>query len=366
MAHDDNHDQPDKEETNDSPASVVFMEMMRRVADATGVGSDEAPSTKKEDAPVELNPPQKFTTPEERRQAAALEAQRLKRVQRRQERRRRNTVGTVSGLIRTMFVVAVSGLLIATILSMWTDPAALDARVRAELAGAAAINAAPTAIPIDSPTPAITPNYVRRIGIISGHYGVPPESYGSTFDPGAVCPDGLTENQVNFEIAQRVVVALREQNYRVDLLEEHDPNLDDYRGDALVSIHSNDCRDYGEIVSGFLVAKHEARPDGGPDQRLVNCLAQHYGTVTGLDQRFGLTRDMTDYHIFSKINARTPGAIMELGFMFNDREILTTEQDKIAQGVVDGIVCFLQDGGGVVPITPEPEVTAAASVNADG
>src|SRR5690606_34394711 len=77
----------------------------------------------------------------------------------------------------------------------------------------------------------VTPNWARRIGIVSGHRG--PEN-----DPGAVCDDGLTEREINFAVAQLVVRSLREQGYSVDLLDEFDPRLTTYQAAALVSIHS--------------------------------------------------------------------------------------------------------------------------------
>ena len=52
---------------------------------------------------------------------------------------------------------------------------------------------------------------------------------------------------------------------------------------------------------------------------------------------------MTHYHVFNTIAPQTPGAIIETGFMLDDREILTEGRDLIAQGIVDGIRCFLRE-----------------------
>ena len=86
-----------------------------------------------------------------------------------------------------------------------------------------------------------------EIGIVSGHRG--PEN-----DPGAVCPDGLTEASVNLSVATLVVRNLRGLGYTVDLLDEFDPRLQNYQAAALVSIHANTCQDFGERclrLSGF-------------------------------------------------------------------------------------------------------------------
>lgn len=68
------------------------------------------------------------------------------------------------------------------------------------------------------------------------------------------------------------------------------------------------------VQAAFLVAFSEARPRDGLDSRLVECIALGYGAKTGLQRRFGLTRDMIDYHIFQKIDLRTPGAIFRTRF----------------------------------------------------
>ena len=50
---------------------------------------------------------------------------------------------------------------------------------------------------------------------------------------------------------------------------------------------------------------------------------------------------MLDYHTFDEVAIDTPTAIIEIGFMRNDRAFLTEQQDLIAQGIVNGIRCFL-------------------------
>ena len=51
---------------------------------------------------------------------------------------------------------------------------------------------------------------------------------------------------------------------------------------------------------------------------------------------------MTDYHAFKEIDGQTPGAIIELGFMGADRELLTEESAQVAKAIVNGILCFLE------------------------
>lgn len=249
----------------------------------------------------------------------------------------------LGGIVRSFLVVIIAAGLVATIFTWWTPSQFLAEDVKAELSVALATSQAtplPTVLP--------TPNWLRRVGIVSGHRG--PEIPA---DPGAVCPDGLTEAEINFAVAQKVVLGLRQRGYSVDLLDEFDTRLDGYQAAALVSIHSNTCQDFGEVVSGYLVAAASARVSArGNDQILVDCISRFYNQYTGLQRRDGLTVDMTDYHTFREIHQLTPAAIIELGFLLGDRELLTQQQDALAEGITQGILCFLEPGS--IPISASP------------
>lgn len=169
----------------------------------------------------------------------------------------------------------------------------------------------------------------RHIGIVAGHSGN---------DSGAVCPDGLTEAQVNQAVAEAVARVLRKRGETVDLLQEFDRRLRGYRADAFVSIHADSC----EVdLSGYKVASLEGGSDAS--QRLADCLWERYGAVTSLPQHPAtITYDMSRYHAFREISSETPAAIIEIGFLKGDREILEKEPGRAAEGIVAGIDCFLQ------------------------
>ena len=198
----------------------------------------------------------------------------------------------------------------------------------------------PTATPSPSP-PHYGPTSTRvrptvavpeRIGIVSGHRG---------YDSGAVCPDGLTEAEINFAVAQRVVALLERMGYTVDLLDEYDDRLEGYHADALVSIHADSCDVPG--ASGFKVARvvYSAVPE--VEDRLVECLQEEYAAATGMFYHANsITFDMREYHAFNEIAPKTPGVIIEIGFMGDDRYLLLFQQERIATGIVEGIVCFLE------------------------
>ena len=200
----------------------------------------------------------------------------------------------------------------------------------------------PTRIPpVASPLPSAEPTPAApepRVGIVAGHW---------KSDTGAVCPDGLQEVDVNYNIAQRVVSVLQSLGYETDLLEEFDPRLEGYWALALLSIHSDSCEHIPDAVppaSGFKVARVVDSMVPEEEDRLVACLSKCYAARTGMYYHANsVTHDMTRYHTFYEIDARTPAAIIETGFMRNDRQILTEQADMVAQGIADGLVCFLED-----------------------
>jgi N-acetylmuramoyl-L-alanine amidase len=178
-----------------------------------------------------------------------------------------------------------------------------------------------------------------RIGIVAGHWG--------SNDTGAVCPDGLTEVEINLDVADRVVYILQALGYQADLLAEFDPRLEGYQADALVSIHADSCEAFPNAdppASGFKVASVENSYVPEIEDQLVACIAQCYAARTGMYfHANSITYDMTRYHTFYEIDDQTPGAIIETGFMYNDRTMLTQRPDLVAQGIVDGIICFIED-----------------------
>jgi len=181
--------------------------------------------------------------------------------------------------------------------------------------------------PTSTPTP-----HVFRVGVVAGHW---------QSDSGAVCDDGLQEVTINLDVASRVVAILQYEGYEAELLAEFSDKLEGYQADAFVSIHTDSCA-YPE-ASGFKVARVAGSAIPEEEDRLVDCLIREYGRATGLPfHRNSVTYDMTLYHAFREIDPQTPAAIIELGFMAADRELLTEHAYEVAQGVARGIACFLE------------------------
>ncbi len=261
---------------------------------------------------------------------------------------RRGTASVWVSILRNTLIVGAAAILVSTIFSLWTRPNFFSDEFRA---GLNEVQATQRVIAIQ-PSPLPTDIHQIRIGIVAGHSGRPQDPAFES-DPGAVCPDGLTELSINEAVARRVVTMLSQERYMVDLLTEFDPRLANYQADALVSIHTNDCQDYGEGGTGFNAAASARQTTGGRDEKLLACLISQYAATTGLPRHYGLTYDMTLYHTFAEVAIDTPVAIIELGFMRNDRAFLTEQQDVIAQGIVNGIRCFLlPDGAGTPPAGP--------------
>jgi len=200
---------------------------------------------------------------------------------------------------------------------------------------------APTeASALPGPTvPVVTPlPDVPHVGIVAGHW---------EYDSGAICTDvQLTEVEINLTVARLVVEKLQARGYQVDLLREFDPLIVGYQADVLLSIHADSCVDFPDATppaSGFKVASVPDSAVPEAEARLVACLIQEYGARTQLFFHEGsITEDMQRYHSFYDVAPETPAAIIEIGFMKLDRQLLTEQPDLVAQGIIDGLVCFIE------------------------
>ncbi|MGB8214716.1 MAG: N-acetylmuramoyl-L-alanine amidase [Anaerolineales bacterium] len=240
-----------------------------------------------------------------------------------------------SGVLQTTIAVAI---LLATLFTAFSPTMFAAGNFSAKLSQLLARppEVASTAVP--------TPGQSIRIGIVSGHWG---------HDSGAVCDNGTTEQQVNLVIANLVQQKLIALGYQVDLLQEFDPRLEGYKATALLSIHNDSCEYINDEATGFKVASALASTNPGMSDRLVACIRDRYGRTTGLPFHNSITRDMTQYHAFSEIDPSTTAAIIEAGFLYEDYAILTSHPDVVADGIVAGIVCFVNNESVIVP-TPTP------------
>jgi N-acetylmuramoyl-L-alanine amidase len=263
---------------------------------------------------------------------------------------RASLFSVIGEALRHIAIVAAVGVAMATVFTAWTPNSLLPKNVEDEIAAVIAtsqVGSTPTALPVAVDTQAPP---LPKIGIVAGHSG--PQN-----DPGTVCPNGVTEAMVNKDIATRVKAGLEANGFRVDLLAEFDPRLQGYQALAVVSIHNDSCQYINDQATGFKVAG--AVDTGAPDEstKLVACLTDRYAKATGLPfHANSVTPDMTSYHTFYEVNSGTPIAIIETGFLNLDYKLLTEQPQRVAQGVIDGIICYVR-GEPVSAPTSVPTVT---------
>ncbi len=224
--------------------------------------------------------------------------------------------------------------IVATLFTLWTPGSLVESSLETKMAQA--LESASGEEEIVEITPDATQQaQSNRIGIVAGHYG---------YDSGSVCDNGVNEVELNLEIASIVQKKLTDSGYTVDLLEEFDERLVGYRAAVLVSIHLDSCGYINDQATGFKVAEALSAQDVAGTQRLTTCLSQRYAEITGLPYHAGsVTDDMTYYHAFSEIDPSTTAAIIEVGFMNLDYQFITEETDKVAEGIVAGILCYMNE-----------------------
>jgi N-acetylmuramoyl-L-alanine amidase len=143
------------------------------------------------------------------------------------------------------------------------------------------------------------------------------------------------------------------RGYQVDLLNEFDTRLNGYRAVALVSIHNDSCEYINEAATGFKVAASLETRDVNRAQRLTACMVDRYQNLTGLFlHASSITQYMTEYHAFSEIDTNTITAIIETGFLNLYRDILTEQTNLVAEGVTQGILCFINNESVLPTVAP--------------
>ncbi len=244
-----------------------------------------------------------------------------------------------TNLFQQLMIVLGLGLVIATVFTSLTAQGVINIALAGKLSSSTLFST-PAG---DFPTP--TPRPRPFLGIVAGHWG---------HDPGAVCPDGLQEVQVNLIVANLVRDKLVKEGFDVDLLEEFDSRLQNYRALALVSIHADSCEYINDQATGYKVAAALSSPNPEKAGRLTACIRERYAVSTGMSYHSGsITADMTSYHAFDEINPDTPAAIIEIGFLNLDRQLLTQYPEAVADGIAQGILCYIRNEDASKSVTPE-------------
>jgi N-acetylmuramoyl-L-alanine amidase len=198
------------------------------------------------------------------------------------------------------------------------------------------------------PIPKNVPTGPRRVAIQAGHWKsdeAPDELRRLIPQTGAEW-EGITEVEINLDVAQRISVILNSKGIAVDILPTTIPV--GYVADAFVALHA-DSDGIGEN-SGFKMA-HGARR-GPYEDSLLNAIKDSFGAATGLNyDPTHISRNMTGYYPFSwsrfqhAVAAHTPAVILEMGYVSNDvdRELMLDKPDLLATAVADGVMKFLNE-----------------------
>jgi N-acetylmuramoyl-L-alanine amidase len=244
--------------------------------------------------------------------------------------------------IGRLFVQVISsvigvGVVTATLFSLWMPGSLMPGNLQNRLAQAA--NSSQADVLTATPEAAVLPSGfpAKKIGIVVGHRGS---------DSGAVCSNGLTELEVNSNVATFAQMKLIDMGYEVELLDEFDSRLKDYQAGLLFSIHADSCDYINDSATGFKVAAALSETKSENSNRLVQCVADRYANITGLRYHYqSVTNDMTRYHAFSEIDPNTTAGIIEIGFLNLDQELLTSNPELLADGLVAGIKCYMNNEG---------------------
>ncbi|HOJ00571.1 MAG TPA: N-acetylmuramoyl-L-alanine amidase [Anaerolineaceae bacterium] len=171
------------------------------------------------------------------------------------------------------------------------------------------------------------------IGILVGHWKV---------DSGHVCDNGVVEANITEAISNQVSIKLNALGYPVKLLAETDLDLVNYRGLVLVALYTGSCDDSAENKSGFTIGTTLSTTDLNSSNALAVCMGEVYQASTKLDFSYQIiSPDQPAYTYFERVNRNTPMIYLEMGSLLHDRSLLIENSDKVANGIVNGIQCYL-------------------------
>lgn len=171
------------------------------------------------------------------------------------------------------------------------------------------------------------------IGILVGHWKV---------DSGHVCENGIVEADVTEAIANQVSIKLNALGYPVKLLAETDMDLINYRGPALVALYTGSCEDTPENKSGFMIGTTLSTSDLNSSNALAVCMGEIYQASTKLDFTYQIiASDQPAFTLFEMVNPDTPMIYLEMGSLYHDQSVLIENSEKVANGIVNGIQCYL-------------------------
>ena len=190
-----------------------------------------------------------------------------------------------------------------------------------------------------APAAELKPLSGRLIVVDPGHGG---EDRG-------VCyfPQDLIEKEINLDVARRLVARLQAEGARVILTREEDAfiSLDERAAaaneagaDLFLSVHTNRIPGHPECYG----AQTFYHPSSGEGKRLAELVQEELLKIDSENYRSALPGD---YRVLRL--SRMPGAIVEIGFLTNERDrgLVATEayRERVAAAVVRGVIRFFAE-----------------------
>jgi len=236
--------------------------------------------------------------------------------------------------LQALFTVIFAAALVATLLTLWMPSAFTGDTLSEQYVGAItavgqATEQAEEGIMVS--LPAEFPD--NKVGILIGNKGR---------DEGEVCSNGLTEVEINNNVATYLQQALIAKGYEAELLDETDPRLVGYQATILIALHCNSCEYINDNATGFKFAIMPSDVKTIDREALTKCLSDHYAKTTGLKYHYQTTsNEIRNYQPFDQLDPLTEAMIFELGYMNLDQDILSNRPQVLAEGIAEGLNCYL-------------------------
>ena len=206
-------------------------------------------------------------------------------------------------------------------------------------------------VPNDHPGP-------RWVTLQAGHWhneNLPPEQQHLADHTGAYAA-GVSEVEINIAVAVMSAHMLYDRGYSVEVLDAAVPP--GYTTDLFLALHAD-----GNAVTSMRGFKAVAPWGSVPaSDQFVGILYEEYGKASGLPSDAMTSPAMANYYAFNPVkyqyavDPRVPSALLEMGFVTNpaDRRIMTTEQERLAQGIANAVDRYFRSGAAGPTPSPYP------------
>jgi type II secretory pathway pseudopilin PulG len=204
---------------------------------------------------------------------------------------------------------------------------------------------------------------VRWVTLQAGHWNNQnlPDELAHLVDHTGAYAAGVSEVDVNVAVAKLAAQRLYERGYSVEVLDATVPP--NYTTDLFLALHA-DGNAYAS-VRGFKAVSPWDWGATSKSEAFVSLLYEEYGKATGLPTDPRTSSAMANYYAFNPfkyrhaINRAVPAALLEMGFVTNplDRQVLATEQDRVAWGIANAVDRYFRSGAAGPTPSPYPTFT---------